>query len=402
MTKPFRLGVIFTHPTQHHSPLWQRLAKEKDLSISVFYLSDENAKSGSGDKEMGTNQPWDIDVLSGYTHQFLKNWTGDVSPKVRSSIFAPSLFSLISKKNFDAIWVSSFVNWSYRLAFLLCKMRGVKIISQNDGTLMAENGYFGLTNRRLRFLLYPSLFNLTDYWLTTGNHNEIYLRHYGIHAAKMRRAPYPFDKTRFEQTIAASQEKIAALRTSFQWDEHTILYGFAGKWIDRKKPMDFIDAIERAHQKDKRIRGLLIGGGELTPQIEARLAQMKGEVLKVGFVNQGALPLYYAAMDVFVCPSLVDSHPLVVSEAMSAGCPVILSDRCGNWGYNDVLEHNRNGIVYPCGNVEALASAMLTLADTNTRQTFSQLAKEIVQNQDLEQTAQAVLSVINDIKAGTR
>ena len=60
MSKPFRLGVIFTHPTQHHSPLWQRLAKEPSLDISVMYLSDQNVRQGEGDPLLGVKEPLKI------------------------------------------------------------------------------------------------------------------------------------------------------------------------------------------------------------------------------------------------------------------------------------------------------------------------------------------------------
>ncbi|MDW8465875.1 MAG: glycosyltransferase family 4 protein [Chloroherpetonaceae bacterium] len=126
---------------------------------------------------------------------------------------------------------------------------------------------------------------------------------------------------------------------------------------------------------------------------------MNGEVVKVGFVNQSKLPLYYAVMDVFVCPSSIDSHPLVVSEAMAAGCPVILSDQCGNWGYSDILRHRYNGIVYPCNDVEKLAEAMLELANNEVRALYSKRAKEVAKTQDLEQTAKVVLQVIEKIKS---
>lgn len=399
MSKVFRLGVIFTHPTQHHAPLWQRLAKEPSIRVSVMYLSDQNVKEGAGDPLLGAKEPWDVDLLSGYEFEFMKNWDGKVSPKVRSSIFAPDLRYRLTRENFDALWLSSFVTWSHRYAFFLSKLRNIPIISQIDATIMSETGYYSLAYKTFLSIVYPKLFRLTDYWLTIGNHNEIYLRHYGVDEKKMFPAPYPFDRARFQQSIADKPEKIEEIRQKYSWNSQTVLYGFVAKFIDRKCPMDFINAVALAHRQNPNIRGLLIGGGEMESVIDKRLAELNGEVVKVGFVNQSQLPYYYAAMDVFVCPSKIDSHPLVVSEAMAAGTPVILSDRCGNWGYSDILQHRYNGLVYPCGNLEKLADAMLYLSDSEQRKVYSMHAKEVVATQDLERTAQVVMEIIEKIKA---
>jgi glycosyltransferase involved in cell wall biosynthesis len=398
MSKPFKLGVLFTHATQHHSPLWQRLAKEKDIDIHVMYLSSENIAEGTGDRELRSNTPWDVDLLSGYSHEFLKNWDGKVSKKVKKSLLCPGLFSRLKKQNYQAIWLSSFVTYSHRLAFFLCKSRGIKIISQNDACMMSETGYYSRFMRAFRTSLYPRLYDLTDYWLPIGNHNEIHLRFFGVPESKMFPAPYPFDRKRFEEAISNNQEAIQAIRSKFSKNSETILYGFAAKWIKRKNPLDFIEAIRLAHQKNPNIYGLLIGGGELEPEIDKKLSSMNGEVIKVGFINQSKLPLYYAAMDVFVCPSSIDSHPLVVSEAMAAGKPVILSDRCGNWGYNDILQHRYNGLVFPCNNVEKLCEAILELSDKEVRLEYSKRAKEVVKTHDLEQTAKILMKVIEKIK----
>ena len=396
MSDTFRLGVVFTHPTQHHGPLWRKLSEQPGLSLKVLYLSNEN--QGSGDSLLGkSSQPWDVDLTSGYDYEYLNDLTGKVPTQRKKTVISPGLVSQLTPKNFDAIFMQSFVNYSYRLTALLCKLRGIPLIMQNDATIMSDARY-SRSRRVAMAVLYPWMLNLADYWLSCGDHNEIHLRHYGVPDEKMIRGCHPVDGDRFEQTIAHNQDEVQQIRKQLAWDENTVIYGFAAKYIERKNPFEFIDAIAKAHQQDPRIRGVMMGGGTLEAEVNERIAALNGEVINVGFVNQSKIPLYYAAMDVFVCPSWIDPHPLVVSEAMVSGCTPILSDRCGNWGYNDTVRHRYNGLVYPCGNPDALANAMLEMANTETRKRYRERSKEVFYEQDLYCEVDAFLEVIKRIK----
>jgi glycosyltransferase involved in cell wall biosynthesis len=400
MNDTFRLGVVFTHPTQHHGPLWRKLNEQPGLSVKVLYLSDEN--QGGGDRDLGSSsQAWDVDLLSGYEHEYLKDLSGKVPSTQTKSVLSPKLIGSLTPENFDAIFMQSFVNYSYRLTAMLCKLRGIPLIMQNDATIMSDARYSRL--RRIAMsILYPWMLNLADYWLSCGDHNEIHLRHYGVADNKIVRGCHPIDGERFEQSIAQNQGGILQIRQELSANTDAIIYGFAGKYIDRKNPFEFIEGITAAHQHDPRIRGVMIGGGDLESEINQRLATLNGEVLNLGFVNQAKIPLYYAAMDVFVATSWIDPHPLVVSEAMASGTPPILSDRCGNWGYNDTVRHRYNGLVYPCGNSNALADAMLEMVDPETRKRYSGRSKEVFYGQDLNCEVNAFLEVIERITRNMR
>jgi glycosyltransferase involved in cell wall biosynthesis len=395
MAETFRLGVVFTHPTQHHAPLWRKLNQQPGVSVTALYLCNENQTSG--DRHLGSTQPWDVDLTSGYEYEYLKTMTGQVASKISKDLFHPQLISRLKPENFDAVFLPSFYTLSYRLTVLLCKLRGIPIIMQNDATIISDEHYSRVRQIALA-TLYPLMYGLADHWISSGDHNAIYLRHYGVSDAKMVRGCYPVDRDRYEQTIAQGQDEIQRIRQELSWNNDTILYCFVGKYIDRKNPFEFIEAIAQAHQADPRVRGIMIGGGELQAAIDQRLAELNGEVLNIGFVNQSKLPLYYAAMDAFVSTSQFDPHPLVVSEAMAVGCPPILSDRCGNWGYSDTVQHRYNGLVYPYGQVDALVKAVLSMTDTETRRLYSERSREVFAGQDLNTELNAFLQVINRIR----
>ena len=397
MNAPFRLGIVFTHPTQHHGPLWRKLNEQPGLSVKVLYLCNENQISGDA-LLGGSSQPWDVDVLSGYEYDYLKDLSGRVPSQQEKNVISPELFNSLTPDNFDAIFMQSFVNYSYRLTALLCKLRGIPLIMQNDATIMSDCRYSRL-RRIMMAILYPWMLNLADYWLSCGDHNEIHLRHYGVADEKTVRGCHPVDGERFEQSIRQNQDEIWKIRQELSGNEDTLVYGFAGKYIDRKNPFEFIEAIEKAHQRDPRVRGIMIGGGDLESEINQRLSQLgNAEVINLGFVNQAKIPLYYAAMDVFVVTSWIDPHPLVVSEAMVSGTPPLLSDRWGKWGYNDTVRHRYNGLIYPCGNSDVLADRMLEMTDIGTRKHYSTKSKEVFYEQDIYCEVKAFLEVIERIK----
>lgn len=397
MSDIFRLGIVFTHPTQHHGPLWRKLSEQPNLDVKVLYLCDENQVGG--DPSLGeTAQAWDVDLLSGYDYEYLKDLTGKVPSRLGRQLLNPGLINRITRKNFDAIFMQSFVNHSYRLTALLCKLRGIPLIMQNDASMMSD-GRYGRLRLIAMSILYPWMNGLADYWLSCGDHNEIHLRHYGVSDEKIFRGCHPVDGDRFKEAISSNPEEIQRIRQELSWDDNTILYGFMGKYIERKNPFEFINAIVKAHQRDPRVRGVLFGGGDLNTAINEQIAELDGEVINYGFVNQAKVPLYFAALDVFVSPSWIDPHPLVVSEAMVSGTPPILSDRCGNWGYNDTVRHRYNGLVYPCGKSDALAHAILAMADNETRQQYRERSKEVFGEQDLYCEVDAFLEAIECIQS---
>lgn len=107
MTSPFRLGVVFTHPTQHHAPLWRKLNQQPGLEVKVFYLCNEN-QSG-GDRHLGSSEPWDVDLLSGYPHEFLTTWTGATATTTTKGLLNPALVQRLTKANVDAVFCPAFI-----------------------------------------------------------------------------------------------------------------------------------------------------------------------------------------------------------------------------------------------------------------------------------------------------
>jgi glycosyltransferase involved in cell wall biosynthesis len=70
------------------------------------------------------------------------------------------------------------------------------------------------------------------------------------------------------------------------------------------------------------------------------------------------MPELYALMDLFVLPSRRESFPRSPMEASAMGVPSIVTDIPG---CREVVEHGRNGLLVPLGDVDALVRAILGL-----------------------------------------
>jgi hypothetical protein len=65
-----RLAVLTSHPIQYYAPLFRELASRMDLEVLYANRSTPDQQAAAG---FDTAFDWDVDLLSGYSHQFLQN-----------------------------------------------------------------------------------------------------------------------------------------------------------------------------------------------------------------------------------------------------------------------------------------------------------------------------------------
>jgi len=85
-----------------------------------------------------------------------------------------------------------------------------------------------------------------------------------------------------------------------------------------------------------------------------------GQVKFLGFLDHPTLARYYAASDVFVLPSLMETQGLVVMEAMWFNRPVIVTRAIVS--ANELVEHGVNGYIVDPDRVDDLTKRLTTLA----------------------------------------
>ena len=140
---------------------------------------------------------------------------------------------------------------------------------------------------------------------------------------------------------------------------------------------------------------VLCGDGELRPQIETKIAQLnlQHKVHLPGFLQQEELLPYFAHAGCFIHASTTEQWGLVVNEAMAAGLPVLVSNRCGC--FEDLIVEGVNGFGFDPGNSQQLTNLMLTISAENfDRQKIGQAALEHIQKFSPEYFAQSLTQAV--------
>jgi glycosyltransferase involved in cell wall biosynthesis len=107
---------------------------------------------------------------------------------------------------------------------------------------------------------------------------------------------------------------------------------------------------------------VLLGEGPERSTVERCIedAGVEQSVHLPGFKQYDELPTYYGLAGAFVHASTREQWGLVVNEAMAAGLPVLVSDRCGC--APDLVEDGRNGFTFDPHDPSALAGLMARVA----------------------------------------
>lgn len=102
----------------------------------------------------------------------------------------------------------------------------------------------------------------------------------------------------------------------------------------------------------------IAGDGPERAAIDERVRKLalSSRVKLLGHVDYYALPSVYANADIYLQPSLVEPWGMAVNEAMAAGLPVLVSDRCGC--HEDLVQDDVNGYVFAPTSVAAIGAAL--------------------------------------------
>lgn len=131
-----------------------------------------------------------------------------------------------------------------------------------------------------------------------------------------------------------------------------------GRLVFQKGHEYLVQAMPKVLEQFPGSTAVICGEGALRQDLEKLISRLdlNGCVRLLG--NQNDIGQFLAGADVFVLPSRWEGLPVALLEAMGAGLPVVATRV---EGVDEVVENERQGILVPPEDPQALASALLQL-----------------------------------------
>jgi len=167
--------------------------------------------------------------------------------------------------------------------------------------------------------------------------------------------------------------------------DDTIVIGHLANQSREKGTIDLLLAVETLWQRGVNVQ-VVLAGPEMANfrdfwcGFEQRLAsEQRARIHRLGVLDDQQKRDFFAGIDVFALPSRSDSFGLVLLEAWANAKPVI-AYRAG--GIADLVRHDSDGLLAPCGDVGALAAGLESLCrDAARRSAFGSRGLARVQSE---------------------
>jgi len=368
-----KLLYISIHPIQNAKP-YRLMQQVKGIASTVLYLQQADASDYSG-KENITKQAFDNDMLSGYRHYFLQGQPG----KQKTGFFSHvSLKVWKYVQQNDVVVIYGHSVFTFWIAMLAARVHQKKLILTTDATYMEATAESGGFKMKLKPAFLRWLYNHVSHAVfVPSTASKLFLESVGIQSGKIVIIPYAVDEDLIQEAAALTNKE--SLLSTLGIPVTDMIFIFCAKFIERKRPMDAIEAFAMINHQQASL--IMIGEGPLMGQLTARVNKLglTHKIIFTGLIRYTELPKYYTASNVLVFCSDHEPYGLPVNEAMLCGLPVIVSDRIG--ARLDLVEENKTGWIYPSGNIKALSQIMQkAVNDTLLLHSMGINAKEKMKN----------------------
>ncbi|WP_228024047.1 glycosyltransferase family 4 protein [Synechocystis salina] len=214
---------------------------------------------------------------------------------------------------------------------------------------------------KIKSLLYVNKFHGA---LVAGNAHKDYLVRLGMNKQSIFLGYDVVDNDYFTQQTEKARQHPVHTQSGENFPPLAPYFIAVSRFIPRKNLLLLLDAYLKYYQKSQaQAWELVICGSGIQENIIRQFIQahsLDSVVHLPGFISYQKIPHWYAGAKTFIHPALQEQWGLVVNEAMAAGLPVLVSNRCGC--YPDLVQEGINGFGFDPENTAQLTSLMLRIS----------------------------------------
>ncbi len=375
-----KLAIITEIIAPYRIPVFNALAKRKELDLHVIFLAENDP----------TSRQWHV-----YKEEI--EFRYDVLPSWRRRLgkyhvlLNRGVVKTLDRINPDLLMCGGYNYVASWQGVLWARLHSVPALLWSESTAHDHR-----CRRPLIEFLKGRFLRLCDYFVAAGTASADYLRDLGITRDCIFHAPNAVDIDLFS-TLAQDSHRQRQLRSTLDLPSRFFL--FAGRLVKEKGLFDLLRAYAQLDAQTRSQVGLVLAGsgadqGEL---MEEASSIKPGTIRFVGFVHRDDLTSLYALADAVILPTHSDTWGLVVNEAMSCGRPVIVSSVAGC--ASDLVRDGWNGYIVPPRDVSQLSGEMARLAaDSELRRQLGIRSRQIIQAFSPNSWADGVANAVSAVR----
>lgn len=360
-----RALLIYHHFGPYHAARWRHLqpvaaaAGIEMLGLQVFAAGGPYRWGAAG-------------ALPGVRELGLHS-TGDEQLRWRD---APRLLRALTAAAPDVVAINGWGTRDALLAHGWCRARAVARVLVSDSLDPGKNA--GLVREPIK----RAALRGVGAALVGGAPHRRYVQHLGVPADRIREGCDVVDNAHFAAAGSARGEPGRRLLTVARLSAEKNLLAAAEAFLE----------FAAARPRNEDWSWTLAGYGPLEAVLQGVAARSDGRIRLSGAVDYAALPAAFAAADLYWQPSVRDSWALAVNEAMAAGLPVLVSNRCG---CSEDLVTPDTGWSFDPGRPGALREALAAAAREHWRwPTMGQNAARHVEAWGLDRFSRELLATL--------
>lgn len=168
---------------------------------------------------------------------------------------------------------------------------------------------------------------------------------------------------------------------------------FIGR-LTKIKGLDiFLKICSKLHEKNKELKFLIIGNGELRNEVFKYKKKLPIKFLSA--VSHSDIPKYLNQTSILVNSSRFEGSSTTLLEAASVGIPIVASNVGGN---SEIVNHDKNGYLFDNEDIETAVSSILKIYENNSFKKFGTTSRKIItKNYSWELITNQIIKVYNSL-----